>query len=45
MDNTFLVGPGLEGALFVQAVALRRGARGNLELETSNGARMGCGPR
>lgn len=43
LDNTFLVGPGLEGMLFVQALVLRRGANNTIELKTSNGTRMECG--
>jgi len=43
MDNTFLVGPGLEGLLFVQALVVRRSTSNTLELKTSNGARMECG--
>lgn len=42
MDNTFIVGPGLEGQLLVQALVLRR-ANNGFELKTSNGARMECG--
>lgn len=43
LDNTFFVGPGLQGFVFFQAVVLRRTTSNTLELKTSNGARMECG--
>ncbi len=42
LDNTFFVGAGIEGLVFIQAAALRRNGNA-LELRTSNGARMECG--